>query len=151
MSAEARAALIASPKTVFQNEAVMHSDLLDDELHGGTHTDLIALLYWLVFNKGWSIEFTMIRTGHHIDGPRGHNPGGLAADCWLLQSNTSGDYMPASDPRFQQFLRDIADSPYYFQTGLVGDGADSPCNIAAAGPEAFEDDGGAHVHIGAHA
>ena len=49
MSAEARQALIDSPKTVFQNETAMHADLLNDADNGGTHTNLIAGLSWLIF------------------------------------------------------------------------------------------------------
>jgi hypothetical protein len=155
MSAQVREALVASPRTVFQTELAMHRDLLDPT-DGGTRTELIALLAHLVFDKQWAIEFTAIRTGHHDD--TGLNPtpphagthaAGWAVDCWPLASTTPGDYLDAGDERFRAFLRDVAQAPYHMQTGLVGDGADSAENFAAAGPTAFQDDGSPHVHIGA--
>jgi len=159
MSLQARQFLVRHPHTFFQQPDVMHADLLDSNR---TKTTLIALLVELV-NKGHIIEFTMIRTGHHNDGPNGHNPGGRAADCWPLASAKAGDYLDATDPRFQKFIDDAASSVWLYQEGLVGDGADSDANFSSAeraaqqhepgryeaGVTIFHDDGGAHVHVGA--
>ncbi len=158
MSLQARQALVRSPNTIFQSD-VMRADLLDP---ARTQTTLIALLLELV-GKGHIIEFTMIRTGHHIDGPNGHNPGGRAADCWPLASTTPGDYLDATSSRFVKFIDDAAASSWLLQEGLVGDGSDSDANFASAeqaarsheggryidGVTIFQDDGGAHVHLGA--
>ncbi|MGA8574773.1 MAG: hypothetical protein WB609_03680 [Candidatus Cybelea sp.] len=151
MSLQARQGLVS--RLFFQDPTVQKADLLreaparDAKFHG-TQTQLIALLLGLL-QKGHQIEITMVQTGHHDDGPHGH-AGGYAVDCWPLASAKAGDYIDASTEAFRTFLSDAAASPWLYQIGLVGDGADSKENFAAAGPTAFQDDGGAHVHLGAH-
>jgi hypothetical protein len=147
MSQQARAALVASRNTFFQ-AASQRNDLLDETI---TKTELIALLSDLVA-EGWKIEFTAIKSDHHDDSNLGTHChfNGYCADLWPLNSFVAGDYMDAASPQFQAFLKAIAASPWLYQIGLVGDGADSPANFAAAGPTAFQDDGGAHVHVGAN-
>jgi hypothetical protein len=152
MSEAYRQQLIASPKTVFQDETAMHADLQNDETAGGTFSQMVAHAGYMVFVKGWPIEFTMIRTGHHDDVVPGTSGVGThwlgwAYDCWPLASNTPGDYLDAGDPRFEQFLKDAAGAPYLFQIGLAGS-ADTETNRAAAGTTVFSDDGPDHVHFG---
>jgi hypothetical protein len=147
MSAQARASLVNSPSTFFQNDS-QRSDLLDVNV---TQTELIALLLELVA-LGHYLEFTAIKSDHHDDSALGYHChfNGFCADVWPLASATAGDYLPAGGESFRDFLHDASDSPWLYQIGLVGDGADSAVNFAAAGPTAFQDDGGPHVHLGAN-
>jgi hypothetical protein len=147
MSAQARSLLVTSPSVFFQNDS-QRSDLLSVTT---TQTELIALLLELVA-KGHILEFTAIKSDHHDDSALGVHChfNGYCADVWPLASQKAGDYLDASDARFQAFLRDVSVSPWLYQIGLVGDGADSAANFEAAGPTAFQDDGGPHVHLGAN-
>lgn len=151
MSQQARQMLVSQ---LFFQDPSKQTDLLrvapsrDAKFHG-TQSQLIALLLELV-QKGHHLEITMVQTGHHDDGPHGH-AGGYAVDCWPLATPKGGQYMKASTSAFRRFLKDAAASPWLHQIGLLGDGADSKENFAAAGPTAFQDQGdGAHVHLGAH-
>ena len=147
MSAQARESLVNSPSTFFQKDS-QRSDLLDETI---TKTELIALLIYLVDN-GYYLEFTAIKSDHRDDSALGYHChfNGFCADVWPLASQKAGDYIDASDVRFRLFLHDACVSPWLYQIGLVGDGADSAANFAAAGPTAFQDDGGPHVHLGAN-
>lgn len=126
----------------FQMDAC-RTDLLDD---GITCLPLIQHLDF-VLNGGFDLELTMVKTGHHDDGPHGHF-GGYAADGWPLIDRTNGDWLDQNDPKFQAFLERAASSPYLRQTGLAG-AAYTAANMKAAGPTAFEDNGEDHVHLGA--
>lgn len=163
MSQQVRQALVNDPHLIFQNDQ-HRLDLLKEGVRGqtysGTQTELIAFLAEML-KLGHIIETTMIQTGHHDDGPKGH-AGGNGCDCWPLASATPGDYLEATDPRFAQFLFDAGKSEWRYQIGLVGDGADSDQNFHYAikgcvqegnfvyGLSVFQDDGGAHVHLGAN-
>ena len=136
---------------VFQAVTDLH-DILQPEK---THDELISVLIDLV-HMGHRMEITCVNTAHHDDSglsPAPHlgtHSAGWAIDLWPLNSLKHEDYMDASTHNFRAFLQDIAKCKYYYQTGLIGDGADSAKNFIAAGPKAFQDDGGAHVHIGVH-
>lgn len=145
MSIEARKALVASPKTFFQDNT-QQADLDDPDV---TQTGLIALLSELVL-KGWAIEFTAIKSDHHDDSNLGEHShfNGYCADLWPLASETAGDYLDAGDPRFQAFLRDLDASSWTYQIGLAGS-AWTSANAVAAGGSAFHDDGADHIHVGA--
>jgi hypothetical protein len=145
VSIQARQHLVS--RLVFQS-ASQRADLLD---LGKTQTQLIALLIGLA-DRGHIMEITAVRSDHHDDSALGLHchANGYCVDLWPLTSPTPGSYLDASDPSFQDFLRDAAASPWLYQIGLVGDGADSAENFRAAGPTAFQDDGGAHVHLGAN-
>lgn len=149
MSIEARQALVDHPHTFFQAQS-QRDDLLDP---AKTQTELIALLAYLV-GKGHIIEFTAVRSDHHDDSElnpipphTGTHAGGFAADCWPLATAKAGDYLDAADKRLRSFLVDAQNAPCYHQTGLAGS-AFTPPNMMAAGPEAFEDDGADHIHLG---
>ena len=151
MSQEQRDALVASGALFFQ-DGTQSTDLQNVDF---TQTELIAALCFLVFERGWPIEITAVRTDHRDDSDLGAPPSyfgthahGWAVDCWPLNTRTAGDYIDATVGRFQRFLGDVAEAPFHKQTGLVGDGADSAVNFAAAGPTAFQDDGGPHIHLG---
>lgn len=152
MSLQARKQLVS--QLVFQDPKVQEDDLLrvapaPGVLFHGTQTQLIALLLGLII-KGHHIEITVVQTHHGNDGPHGH-AGGYAVDCWPLASAKAGDYINASTEAFRAFLKDAAASPWLYQIGLLGDGADSEENFAAAGHTAFQDHGaGPHVHLGAN-
>lgn len=145
MSLATRQAIVDSPLTFFQRDS-QRSDLIDP---GVTQTGLIALILFLL-EKGWALEFTAIKSDHGDDSALGehchHN--GYCADLWPLASLTAGDYLDASDGRFQQFLRDCAAAVDLYQIGLAGS-ADTAENRNAAGATVFEDDGADHVHLGA--
>ncbi|HEX3670249.1 MAG TPA: hypothetical protein VHT92_00960 [Candidatus Cybelea sp.] len=145
MSQEARQELVNL--LVFQSP-VEKGDLLDPNR---TQTQLIALLLDLAKGKGWHIEITAVRTDHHDDSALGLHchANGYAADCWPLASATPGNYLDAGDPRFASFLRDAAASSWLYQIGLAGS-AYTAANMAAAGSNAFQDDGADHVHLGAN-
>ena len=145
MSVEARLALVASPRTFFQNDT-QRADLDDPAT---TQTGLIALLTELVA-KGHNIEFTAIKSDHHDDSNLGEHChfNGYCADLWPLASETAGDYLDAGDPRFAAFLRDVDASQWTYQIGLAGT-AWTSANAVAAGDSVFHDDGADHVHIGA--
>lgn len=142
MSQQARDDLVVH--LVFQDET-QKSDLESETL---TQTTLIALLQELVA-KDWNIEITAVRTDHHDDSALGlhSHANGYCVDCWPLADATPGNYLDASDPRFQQFLADCATAPYLFQIGLAGS-ADTYANRVAAGHTVFEDTGADHVHLG---
>jgi hypothetical protein len=143
VSQQARDALVA--KLVFQDDT-QASDLENVNL---TQTQLIALLTDLT-NKGWHIEITAVRSDHSDDSALGFHchAHGFCADLWPLASAEAGDYLDATDPRFQSFLKDAAASSWLYQIGLAGS-AYTDANVAAAGPTAFQDDGADHVHLGA--
>lgn len=145
MSQEARQELVSL--LVFQS-SVEKGDLLDPNR---TQTQLIALLLDLAKGKGWHIEITAVRTDHHDDSALGLHchANGYAADCWPLASATPGNYLDAGDPRFANFLKDAAASSWIYQIGLAGS-AYTSANMAAAGSNAFQDDGADHVHLGAN-
>lgn len=145
MSQAARAQLVS--RLVFQNKS-QKSDLLDA---GQTQTQLIAIGLEIT-SKGYILEVTAVRKDHGNDAYLGlhSHANGYCMDCWPLKSKNAGDYLDATDPKFQAFLEALSDSPWLYQIGLVGDGADSPENFVAAGKTAFQDDGGPHVHIGAN-
>lgn len=145
MSEEARAALVASPNTFFQDDT-QRADLDDDHV---TQTGLIAILTELI-GKGHAIEFTAIKSDHHDDSNLGLHChfNGYCADLWPLASASAGDYLDAGDARFQAFLSDVAHSQYLYQVGLAGS-AWTSANAVAAGDSVFHDDGADHVHIGA--
>ena len=144
MSIQAREKLVV--QLVFQRDS-QSTDLLDVNL---TQTELIALLLDLT-NKGWHIEITAVRSDHSDDSALGlhSHANGYCADLWPLASATPGDYLDASSASFRLFLADAADSSWLYQIGLAGS-ANTPENMAAAGPTAFADDGADHVHLGAN-
>lgn len=143
MSTAARQQLVA--KSFFQADS-QKSDLMDTSL---TTTQLIALLLDVV-NAGFILEFTAVRTDHSDDSGLGFHchAHGFCADLWPLASPIAGDYLDASDPRFQRFLEAAAKSRWLYQIGLAGS-AWTTANAAAAGPTVFKDDGADHVHLGA--
>lgn len=145
MSEEARRDLIHSSHLFFQNQAQIQ-DLLNPQV---TQTWLIALLQCIVA-KGFYLELTAVKSDHHDDsalGLRCHY-NGYAVDCWPLNTPRAGDYLDATDPRFQTFLGFVSRVPYLYQIGLAGS-ADIQKNEEAAGATYFSDDGGDHVHLGA--
>lgn len=158
MSTPTREALVA--KLFFKDEhdgtatPTFRKDLLMEWTPTeGTDSGLIALLLDLV-NAGHYFEVTMVRTGHHNDGPNGHNPGGRGVDGWFLNGPTQGDWMDASSPHFADALETLAASPWRFQVGLAGTSW-TPANLAAIGGQvaldtgaAFQDTGADHVHAG---
>jgi hypothetical protein len=143
-----RTELVNSGHLVFQ-KASQSSDLLDPKK---TNNGLIAYLSQLLGQFGHHLEVTAVNSDHPTNdgGPngRGHNAG-CAIDGWPLASAKAGDFLDAATAEFRTFLQHAAASHPLLQIGLVGDGADSKANFAAAGPTAFQDDGGAHVHLGA--
>lgn len=145
-SAGHREMLVKSPRTVFRNDS-QRADLLDPYK---TQDALIALLCGLALERGYFILFTAIRTDHGDDSGLGYHchAHGFCADVWPLHSENATDYVDASEPLFQQFLRDAARSAYIHQIGLAGS-AYTVGNIAACAGRAFQDDGGDHVHLGA--
>jgi hypothetical protein len=161
VSAQARAALANSPLVTYFDGADKNDFLVEKPapgaLYAGTSSVLIEALLAMTA-KGYRLGITMIQTGHRDDGPHGH-AGGNAVDLWLRTEDGS-DWEDAASDRFAQFLEDFGALPEAYQTGLVGDGADSPANFhyAAKGYESrgafvpgvstFQDDGGPHVHFG---
>ncbi len=146
MSAQARAALVDSPKTLFQTDS-QRADLLDEN---ATQTTLIALLSELI-GKGHIIEFTAVKSDHDDDSNLGRHCHyyGFCADCWPLSSATPGAYLDATDSRFTQFVADAAASRYRWQIGLAGSAWTADA-IAAGGATVFQDAGADHVHLGAN-
>lgn len=151
MSQETRNALVASPNLFFQDES-QRSDLLDETK---TQTYLVAFLASIT--EKWAFELTAVNSDHHDDthlnptppytGTHAH---GWSADGWPLASQKAGDYLDAGDTRFQEFLRDCAQTQYLYQIGLAGT-AYTEANVTAAGPTVFQDDGADHVHLGTQA
>lgn len=138
--------MIANSANFFWNDPCEKEDIRDPNR---TQTYLISILQEL-HDKGWYIKFTSVRCDHSDDsslGKHGH-AGGFAVDCWPLASPHATNYLDASDPRFQTFLRDVAKAQYLHQIGLAGS-AWTEKNIAACEGEAFHDDGADHIHIGA--
>lgn len=149
MSQEARDRLCGA--LVFQHDS-QRSDL---ESVGLTSTYLIGLLTYLVFQRGWPIEITAVRTDHHDDSglapaPEhiGTHARGWAVDCWPLYAKIEADYIDAGNPRFQRFLQDCAQAPFLKQIGLGGS-AYTPHNVTAAGDTVFQDSVADHIHLGA--
>lgn len=144
MSVEAREALVRSPNTIFQRDS-QRSDLLDVN---ATKTELIGFLLGLA--QKWPMEFTAIKSDHHNDSDLGEHChfNGYCADMWPLASAKAGDYLDASDSRFQEFLRDAAQNQYLHNIGLGGSAYTNE-NMSAAGQSAFEDSGADHVHLSA--
>jgi hypothetical protein len=131
-------------KLVFQ-DATQKSDLLDLNI---TNSGLIAMLHYLTCVLAYHFEVTAVKDDHHNDGDGpGLHWSGNACDGWPLNSGKPGDYMDQTAPSFQRFLQDVANGPYYYDTGLGGS-AYTSANMKAAGPAAFKDDGQDHVHIG---
>lgn len=150
MSQEQRDALVASGALFFQ-DGTQSTDLQNVDF---TQTELIAALCFLVFERGWPIEITAVRSDHHDDsdlsaGPDfiGTHAHGWAVDCWPLNTRKAGDYIDATVGRFQRFLADVAESPFLYQIGLAGSSW-TGTNQIAAGATVFQDDGADHVHIG---
>lgn len=128
------------------------ADLLNEDPVTGTNTDLIALMVDVVraaTNAGCEWQFTAVRSDHHDDsalGPHAH-AFGYAADGWLIESaNRPGSWIDANDPRFPQVLHGASQSPWHGKTGLAGT-AYTDTNVAAAGPDVFQDEGADHVHL----
>ena len=83
-------------------------------------------------------------------------------DCWPNKSATLGEYLNATDARFEKFLYDAGRSQWRYQVGMVGDGSDSLLNFHYAikgavergnyveGVSVFKDTGDPHVHLGAN-
>jgi hypothetical protein len=153
MSYAARAALVADPHIVFQDNT-QSADLLDEHM---TDSNLIALLEWMI-DAGFYVLITALRSDHSPDADRlgipspyyGTHQYGMAVDCWPNMSPKVTDYMSVTYPSFQRFLARAADFPGLEQIGLAGE-ADTEANRAAAGPSAFPDDGPDHVHLGVKA
>ena len=144
MSIAARQLLVS--RCVFTYEA-NQDDLLDPNR---TRTELVALL--LDASRHYPLHITMVRTGHHDDGPHGH-AGGLCADYWPLTpgappslSEVSQRWLVADSVSFGVALADLHGSPFWRQTGLAGT-AVTVDNMRIA--EALVDSGGDHVHAGA--
>ena len=124
------------------------ADLRDTRV---TNTNLIALLIdsdRAAKELGCFVLITMVRTGHHDDGPHGHF-GGFAADTWLLNSQRDGDYVHGTDQTFTKWLRATHASPWQWQIILAGE-AITDANLAAIAPDGFTEDAPDHVHQGAH-
>ena len=140
-----RQALVDSGHLFFQDDT-QSSDLLDPAI---TQNSLIELLSEVI-GFGYHLEITAVKTDHHDDSGLGLHShfNGYCADLWPLTGPTAGAYIDAGTLTFQGFLTNVASCPNLYQIGLVGDGADSPVNFKAAGPTAFQDDGGPHVHLG---
>ena len=153
MSLAARQAIIAldNTKVFFQNPDTQKADLLNPDM---TDSNLIALIQFLI-DRGHILEFTAIRSDHHVDGYNGHNPGGKAFDCWPLGSAIAGTYLDAS--ALKPFLADVAAFSGLYQLGLAGT-AYTADNVAATGlienfaanPCVFHDEGADHIHCGVH-
>lgn len=141
--------LLDSGRLFFSSNVVPAQDIKADLMDPAkTSTYAIGLLKYLVIEKGWSLELTIAKTGHHNDGPHGHW-GGFAFDGWPLVKAMPDAWLDANSSHFQDFLRDVAAYPNLYQVGLTPD-AWTPDNVAAAGPELFQDSGGSHVHFGVH-
>jgi hypothetical protein len=142
MSQATRDALVQ--KLVFQDIS-QKTDLQNPAI---TQTGLIEMLMYLV-QKGHHMEITAVKSDHHNDSALGLycHFNGYCVDLWPLASVTPGDYLDATNPYFQTFLKDVASSPVLYQIGLAGS-AVTRANILAAGITYFQDDGGDHVHIG---
>jgi len=156
MSLEARAAVANSPHIIYRSFEQRN----DIARTNGVQTQLIAMLEYLV-GHGAIIEVTALKSDHSDDttdchtGPPycGTHAHGWSVDCWPLlvatpyEQRQESDYMDAGDPRFQHFLRLVAQGPYLHQIGLGGS-AYADADILASGSTCFRDDGEDHVHIG---
>lgn len=144
MSVEARQLLVNHPHTIFQSQS-QRDDLLDPTK---TQTGLIALLQDLIA-KGFIILFTAVKSDHHDDSALGEHChfNGYCADVWPLKSTNATDYLDATDPKFDLFLKVASSNQYLYQIGLAGS-ADIPACRSSAGSTCFSDDGGDHVHLG---
>lgn len=134
---------------VFQDIS-QKTDLQNDTL---TQTGLIEMLMYLA-QKGHHMEITAVKSDHHDDSALGQycHFNGYCVDLWPLGSAKAGDYLDATNPFFQAFLKDVDASPVLWQVGLAGS-AYTATNVACISPgpgraRVFEDDGGDHVHIG---
>ena len=164
MSLIERQRLVNHPHMFWGDEATQKADFLKEaqpgKLFSGTTSQLVALVLEQL-DKGHILQATMVQTGHHDDGPRGH-AGGNGMDYWPLATPKQSDWLDASDPRFAQLLEDVGHSQWTFQEGMTGDGSDSAENFHyaekgfickgayAPGVSVFEDGGGAHLHMGAN-
>jgi hypothetical protein len=131
MSLEIRQALVSSPLTRFASSVTdpnrIRADLLDEV---NVDSNLIALLKDVILDHQIPFEFTVVRYGHHDDGPHGHF-GGKAADGWPLQSTHQDDWAPAQGAVMDKFLRVAGASQYIRQFGLGGR-MFTPHNVAQA-------------------
>jgi len=120
MTLAIRQAIVASPYARFASSVTdpnkIRADLLD-ERH--IDTNLIALLKEIILDNQIPFEFTVVRFGHHDDGPHGH-AGGKAADGWPLQSTREGDWAPAEGVVMDKYLKVAGASQYIRQLGLGG-------------------------------
>lgn len=129
------------------------SDLLDDS-PTGTSSFLIEMLTDIAITNDIPIELTMVKTGHHDDGPHGHF-GGFAADGWLLAAPQAEDWLDAKDPRFQVRLKICYAARARFQVGVAGSAQTQANRLALDWPasynngSAFDDQGPDHIHWGA--
>ena len=165
MSAETRQAVANNPKLVFTNQSFVtaeqqKNDILRTWEQGGVQSTVVAHIQWML-GKGYTIGITCLRTGHSVSTSKyGHNPAGCCYDGWLMNSTTPGDWAKAGTDLFYTYLRDIGLSEYARQTGLTGDGSDTPdCfhyaikgyeqrNAYVSGQSVFQDSGSPHVHTG---
>jgi hypothetical protein len=149
MSPTQRQQLVASPLTRFSSAVTAPQNMRDDLLDPArTHDSLIAYLTDVILGHDIPFEFTVVRTGHHNDGPHGHF-GGFAADGWPLNSTTEGDFAPAQSAVMSKFLTASAQSKFARQIGLGGT-SNTPGNMKlVAAVEHFPDGPQDHVHLGA--
>jgi hypothetical protein len=121
MSQSVRDALLASPLTRFSSSVTDPNQIRADisDIGRGIDSNLIALLQEVILQHNIPFEFTVIKYGHHNDGPHGHH-GGKAADGWPLQSTKEGDWAPAEGEVMDKFLKVAGASKYMRQFGLGG-------------------------------
>lgn len=100
---------------------------------------------------GFITGFTAICSDHHNDSYLGEHChfNGYCFDGYPMNSNTPGDWMKETDPRFAEYCHIIAVDPDEWQEGLAG-AALTHDAIVAAGKNFFTDDGGDHIHAGAN-
>lgn len=149
MSLLQRQQLTSSPLTRFSSVVTAPQNMRDDLLDPNkTHDSLIDYLSDVILAHNIPFEFTVIRTGHHDDGPHGHF-GGFAADGWPLNSTNEGDFAPAQSTVMTKFLTAAAHSKFARQIGLGGT-SNTPGNMATiAAVTHFPDGTQDHVHLGA--
>jgi hypothetical protein len=147
-SAETRAWVAAR---LFYQDSTQKTDILNPEK---TQTQLISMLEALIKKNYW-ITITALTTDHHDDSGLGEPPlycgthaKGWAADLWINNTAKSGDWVDQSTHLFRQFLVDVSNCEFHFQTGLTSD-CYNAANIEAAGSGCYLDDGGSHIHISA--
>jgi hypothetical protein len=149
MSLAQRRQLVSSPLTRFRGAVTapqnMRNDLLDPKQ---TRDSLIEYLADVILGQNIPFEFTVIRTGHHDDGPHGHF-GGFAADGWPLNSTKEGDFAPAVGTVMTKFLTASAKSKFARQIGLGGTSNTAGNMALIAAVTHFPDGPQDHVHLGA--